>query len=1591
MADLSERIARLTPEQRAVLAKRLQSSPAAARAAGPEPIAIIGLGCRVPGAESPQEFWQLLTNRVDAITEVPSNRWDVDALFDPNPAAAGKVATRWGGFLRGVEQFDPYFFGISPREATRMDPQQRLLLEVAWEAFEDAGQTLDGLAGSQTGVFIGLHSHSCDYLFLQFEDPAQMDAFTGPGTAHNIASGRLSYLFDLQGPNLVVDTACSSSLVAVHLACQSLRAGECSMALAGGVNLMLSPLWNVPLSRMQILAADGRCKAFDARADGMVRSEGCGAVVLKRLSDAVADRDRILAVIRGSAINQDGRTNGITAPNGVSQRTLLRQALRNAGVRAEDISYVETHGTGTALGDPIEVEALAEVIGQPRPDGARCQLGAVKTNIGHLEGAAGIAGLIKVVLSLQHRSIPPIVHFTSLNPHITLAGSALEIPTALRPWVRDGAPRLAGVSSFGWSGTNAHVILEEAPPAAEARPEAPVRAQLLPISARSEAALRALAGRYRDLLRSGELRSVASLEDVCFTAATRRTHHDHRAAFIGATFDQLADALAAFVDGAPQRGTSIGQQLPGRAPAAVFVFCGQGPQWWGMGRELLAEEPVFRDALLQCDEQIRQLAGWSLVDELKADEGASRLNETEFAQPALFALQVALAALWKAWGVTPAAAIGHSVGEIAAAHTAGALTLEQAARIVVHRGRIMQRATGAGKMAVVELPARDVQPLIAAFGGRLSIAAINSPSSTVVSGEPAAVDELAASLRDQKISFRPIPVNYAFHSYQMEPFARELEQELAGLTPATVRIPMWSTVTGAACRGDDLDARYWARNVRQPVLFAQAIDRHDAERQVFVEIGPHPVLTTSIAQCAREGIDRRVLHSLNRSVSERGSMLAGLGGLYVAGCQVEWRTHFSDVARSVSLPSYPWQRERFWVTPSRAGALGHQLFPSQRSAEGGINSGGAYPLWRDWLYVVEWSPELRPQAEAASAASLSGSWLILADEGGVGARLAARIETAGGKVMLLHADRSRAGHGTSLAIDPDDPADYARAWSAIAAAGTVRGVVHLWSLDSTSAVPTLSSLASDQRRNCGSLLHLIRAIVSTSALPPLWFVSKGAQAVDANPAVVNVAQAPAWGLLRSLERELIDFRCVRIDLDPNPADDVEAMVGELSAGEGEVAFRQGTRYVARLQRASAGQPQAESQTAPSVLRSDAAYLITGGLGALGLQVARSMAAAGARHLVLVGRRPPGDAALAALEQLKGSGANVVALQADIGRREDVERLLAHLSSSLPPLRGIVHAAGVLDDGVLIQQQWPRFERVMAPKIAGSWNLHELTSTLPLDFFVLFSSASAVLGSAGQTNYAAANGFMDALAHYRRAHGMPAVSLNWGAWSLSGMAAALDQRDQNRWSEQGMRTIGAEAALGAFHGLIASARAQLAVVDMDWERYGAQSGHRRGAFFASLSGGSTRESAKAPAAVKRLRDDIEAAPPRARRNLLRDRVREHALKVLGLPAAFALEDRQGLRAVGLDSLLALELRNRLQADADCSLPATFAFDFPTVADMTRYLGDDVLSLGSAEAGTAAETPATDAALDELDQMSDEMAEALLNAELSGSRANAVKQG
>ncbi len=925
MSDFPERLNEMSPVKRALLAlQEMQAKLDAVERSRTEPIAIIGMGCRFPGgANDPDAFWRLLSEGIDGISEVPAGRWLVDDYYDSDTGRPGKMNTRWGGFLDQVDQFDAEFFGISPREATCMDPQQRLALEVAWEALEDGGQAAPRLAGSRTGVFIGICSS--DYSWHQFGDPSRIDAYSSTGNSYSIVANRLSYLLDLRGPSVAVDTACSSSLVAVHLACQSLRSRECDLALVGGVNLILSPLGTISLSKWGMMAPDGRCKPFDALADGFVRGEGCGVIVLKRLSDAMQDRDSIRALIRGSAVNQDGRTNGLTAPNVLSQQMVIRQALENAGVAAGEISYIEANGTGTGVGDPIEVEALKEVLGQGSTQDRICGLGSVKSNIGHLEAAAGIAGLIKVVLSLEHGEIAPNLHFKRLNPNITLDETRFVIPTRLGEWPGEARSRYAGVSSFGFGGTNAHVVVEgyDEPTGSESESREDGEAQLLAISTRGQSALRSLARAYAENLKEEERggKRGRGLSDICYTAGVRRDHLDHRLAVVGRSRQQMVEGLEAFLQGVGRPEVSVGIGQRAALAGTVFVFSGQGSQWAGMGRGLLEREPVFRDTLKECERAMRQEVEWSLLELLSSPGNKGALDRIDIIQPTLFAVQIALAALWSSWGIEPDAVVGHSMGEVAAAFVAGALTLEDAVRVICRRSHLLRRASGKGAMAVVGLSMEQSLRALAGHEDRLSVAVSNSPTSTVLSGDPVALGTVLDALQRQDVFCRRVNVDVASHSPQMDELREDLLAVLNEINPRSPRVPMYSTVSGGTTDGLRFDGAYWMRNVRQPVLFSTAVQRLlENDQQIFLELSPHPLLLPAVEQIIRHvGKDGLTLPSLRREEDERSVMLGSLGTLYSHGYAVDWGRLYSRGGRCVRLPAYPWQRERFWPDEPSSG------------------------------------------------------------------------------------------------------------------------------------------------------------------------------------------------------------------------------------------------------------------------------------------------------------------------------------------------------------------------------------------------------------------------------------------------------------------------------------------------------------------------------------------------------------------------------------------------------------------------------------------------------------------------------------------------
>ena len=897
-----DRISGLSPKRLALLAAELNARLERHEQRRTDPIAVVGIGCRFPGgANTPDSFWRLLIEGRDAIVEVPPDRWDINALFDPDPAATGKMNTRWGGFLGGVDQFDPEFFGISPREAASMDPQQRVLLEVTWEALENAGLCPNRLAGSRTGVFVGVCNS--DYLLRQFRTGrGSIDAYLATGNAHSVASGRISYLLGLQGPSLSVDTGCSASLVAVHLACQSLRAGECRVALAGGVNLILMPDTTIGLSKAHMMSPNGRCRAFDASADGFVRSEGCGMVVLKRLSDARADGDRILALIRGTASNQDGRSNGLTAPNGPSQVAVIREALANAGLEPSDVDYIEAHGTGTSLGDPIEAHALADVFSPGRSSDYPLRIGSVKSNFGHAESAAGIAGLIKAILALEHEKIPPSLHLQKLNPHINWNGLPIGVANSATEWIRKRGQRIAGVSSFGFSGTNAHVILSDAP-LGEDLPQVSAQnlpsldrissPQLLLLSARSESALLELTGSYHRFFTE---KPDLKFGDVCLTAAMGRSHFQHRVAVLASNLPEATQRLATYHSDRKGIGIRSGRATKSVAPRVVFMFTGDGSQYRGMGRILFEMQPVFRRELEKCAEVLRPVLETPLLEVFFAPSGKidHRFDQLQHTQPALFAFEYALAAMWQSWGVEPAAVLGYGVGEYVAACVAGVFGLEDGLRLVVERGRLMDSVPAGGATAAV--------------------------------------------LTDES------RVSHAFHSELMNPILDPFQRFAASVHFSEPLIPIMSSVTSADAGPRLMSTpEYWTRQIHSPVRLADSIRAlREAEHSVFLEIGPHPEVN-GMARATAQEADVLWAFNLNRDHQDWESLLDAVSALYVYGVNFNWeRLLASSDGKRISLPTYPFQRSRFWLPEGNAGVqrtLDEELRSEKRLGQQGDRSG----------------------------------------------------------------------------------------------------------------------------------------------------------------------------------------------------------------------------------------------------------------------------------------------------------------------------------------------------------------------------------------------------------------------------------------------------------------------------------------------------------------------------------------------------------------------------------------------------------------------------------------------------------------------------
>lgn len=1523
---------------RALLAlKKMEAKLAALERERTESIAVISCACRFPaGASSPEAYWQNLLSKVDAIGPIPMQRWSISAgADDPN---RGKYV---GGFIEGVDEFDSAFFGISPREANSMDPQQRVLLEVSSEAFERGGLTPESLKDSATGVFIGAVALDYRDRFVACA-PEELGTYALTGNLLSVIAGRISYVFGLMGPCVTVETACSSSLVAVHQACQSLRMRESNLALAGGVNLLLSPVNMNMLAGTKTLSPQGRCATFDAGADGLVRGEGCGVVVMKRLSDAERDGDQILAIIRGSAVNHDGRAAGLTAPNVLSQQALLVRALEVSRVGPEEVGYVETHGTGTALGDPIEFQALKNVFGQ-RPEGAgKCVLGSVKSNVGHLEAAAGIAGLLKVILALQYETIPAQLHYQKTNPNIELDGSPFIVPSDTVVWKRGTKRRIAGVSSFGISGTNAHVVLEEGPPLADMLEEGE-GPQIFPVSARSPEALSKFAEKYDAALADNGALAGSALRAIAYSAGVHRAHYEYRMAVTAASRTEVREALTAYRTGTPHAGLTSGKVSSGIRHKIAFVFPGLGSQWCGMGLGLLSKEAAFRETIELCDAAIRRRADWSLLDELNAPAEKSQLHRIEIVQPALFSLGVALASQWRAWGIVPGAVVGHSMGEVAAAYTAGAIDLEVAVRIICERSRIMSELAGKGAMAIAEVAWDLAHELVVPYKGRISVAGSNSARFTVFSGEADALQDLWNACHKEKVFFRMIKDAIPSHSHLVESVLPRLRERLSGIEANDGPVAFYSTVYGGRIGGATCGVDYWLNNLRKPVRFdlAAAALVHDGYTD-FVELGAHPALLPALGEAIqKEKSEARAYASLRQGIEDRRSMLDSLGQLYVNGVMPDWPAACGGDARVAPLPTYPWQHRKHWV--AEAPFTGRARWgPTTAEAEALEPVDPDIPRVEtdDRLFLrVDWRlSHLVPQA---STSSLRGRWLVLVDDGGAGQQLADLLRERGQEAILVTSAKLRgASRGDIEVVDPVNPLCFddllARYFSNSDACA---GLVHMWSMDGTST----PQFADAQRRGCGALLHLLQAVGRTNwrDLPRLFLVTRGAQPAGLGGVVSGLDQTPILGMGQALCYELPELRCARIDCSAQVSgQEITALANEILSSEQEdlIALRPEGRYVARLIQGLPGEPEisvGRGVGTRNEIRLDGTYLVTGGLGALGLKLAHWLAERGAGALVLLSRRGAVSAEQkAAVASLQARGVKVATPSADVADHAQLSAAWETVRPEMPPLKGVVHAAGILDDGFVHQQTLSRLQRVLATKVQGAWNLHSLTEKMDLDFFVLYSSASALIGSPGQTNYAAANAFLDALAQYRKARGLPALSVQWGVFSDVGLATETDNRAA-RLAYRGMAGLTADVAFEALSRLLGGEACCVGVVPFNirqWIEFYPQVASSP--YLSKLV-----EQAPSPESRSSIVTTLCEIPKLRRRGAVADFVRKQVSIVL-LQNETVLEANTPFRDFGMDSLTGLELRNRLEAAFELRLSAALIWTYSNIHSLASYLHEQV---------------------------------------------------
>ena len=1450
-----------------------------------EPIAVIGLGCRFPGGiAGPEALWQFLCEGRSAVGEVPPDRW---APFDdgsPAVAAALSRTTRWGSFLADIDAFDPEFFDISLREAAKMDPQQRLLLEVAWEALEHAGIPASSLRRSQTGVYVG--ASIAEYGYLASTDLPNVDAWSNPGGALSIIANRLSYFLDLRGPSVTVDTACSSSLVALHLACQSLRMQDCDVAIAAGVNVLMSPAVFRGFDQSGALSPTGACHAFDADADGFVRGEGCGAVVLKRLSDAVHEGDRLLAVVRGSAVNQDGRSNGLLAPNPAAQMAVLRAAYTNAGMPPHEVDYVETHGTGTLLGDPIEARALGTVLGRGRPEHSPLLIGAVKSNIGHLEAAAGMAGFIKAVLAVQRASIPANLHFQTPNPHIPFDQMRLTVVAEQQEWPHTQRPRRAGVSSFGFGGTNAHVVIEQAPASVPVTRDSDPAVTTLVVSGKTSERIASMAGTLAEWMAGAG--AGVRLPDVAHTLNHHRDRHAQFATVCARDRAQAVTGLQALAAGRPADGL-VGPHEGPCGLGTVFVYSGQGSHWAGMGRQLLTEEPVFAAAVAELEPVFVEQVGFSLHQVIAGGEPVSGDAQV---QPVLMGLQLALTELWRSYGVHPDGVIGHSMGEVSAAVVGGALTVADGLRVIATRSQLMSQLAGQGAVGLLKLDAEATAALIADFP-KVSLAGYVSPRETVIAGPVAPVDAVIAAVNAQNRFARRVNMEVASHTALMNPILPELRAALADLTPEICTIPFFSTVAEGTT-APLLDAEYWAANVRRPARFSQAVTAAAQDHATFIEISAHPILTHAVSDTLDSMTHHHSVGTLWRDGDDTVSFHTNLNTIHTSHPP---QTPHPPEPHPV-LPTTPWHHTRHWISP------GSPVSAKRVELNGNPSPPTDGPIPAEWYCELAWPARGLSQAQAG----VDSWWLVFADS-----ELGAEI----GRVL---------GDDSRVTVLP--PSLLAEDTDEAALTDALAGVTHVL------YAPQVPSGYFDAESGYGlfnAARTLTAAVTAMGLAPRLFLLTRNAQPVGEGDRA-NPTHAVLWGLGRTLALEHPEIWGGIVDVDESVPAGLAAryVVDEAHGGNGEdqVVYRAGIRRVPRLQR---GYPPL---TASVELDKDSSHLVIGATGNIGPHLIRQLADMGAATIVAVSRNPGSR-----LDELAGTlsatGTTLVTVAADAADETAMSALFDRFGTDLPPLAGIYLAAFGGGPVTLSDMTDDDVTAMFRPKLNVVALLHKLSLRHPVRQFVLFSSISGVTGSRWLAHYAATTTFLDTFAYARRAAGLSATAINWGLWKSLSDSQTGQQRQVTL--DSGLEPMPDEVAIQALRSVTGPGTpVRSTIVAADWTRLA--TAYRTRAALHIVDDLLPTDADGDSSSMRRteFREALRDCEPTRRRELLVDHVTAQVVAAMGLASPQLLDPSAGFFQSGMDSLMSVTLQRALAESLGEVLPTSVVFDYPTVEALTDYL-------------------------------------------------------